>query len=52
MAGQYKERVALLQQTVEEAYTQLDEMRLDIESKNSGLEEGSGFRVQGLKFRV
>ena len=37
VVGQYKDRVALLQQTVEEAYMQLDEMRMDIESKNSGV---------------
>eukprot|EP00277_Geminigera_cryophila_P014737 CAMPEP_0179451662 /NCGR_PEP_ID=MMETSP0799-20121207/35743_1 /TAXON_ID=46947 /ORGANISM="Geminigera cryophila, Strain CCMP2564" /LENGTH=420 /DNA_ID=CAMNT_0021247199 /DNA_START=88 /DNA_END=1347 /DNA_ORIENTATION=+ len=37
VVGQYKERVSLLQQTVEDAYMQLDEMRLDIEGKNSDI---------------
>ena len=47
VVDQYKQRVSLLQRTVETAYTQLDEMRADIEGKNNDL-----VRLEDLKDEV
>lgn len=50
VAGQYEERVSLLHHTVEEAYRQLDEMRLEIESKDSDLARLDDLRDEVSQF--